>query len=260
MMKDVLPSPELRPYISHYWVSCDNRQSLYTILPDGSVDLVFAAGQSSADSWLFGTSTSASEVPLAMGTSYLGVRFRPGQARHFMKLAAKELTDGQEAAIDTLRFCLRDLPEQITAPSIFRQLDRVFMSHLVHAQPQPQRIDQVIHWVETHQGNIRIEEAARMFGKSRRQLERTFLEVVGVPPKLFASIVRFQHAARQIAVSGMVLAEVALAGGYTDQSHMNNEFRRLSGTSPGKFLAEHVAFFQDAADQSVQNGAISRNR
>jgi len=252
----VVPSAVLRPFVSHYWVSRNNRETTHTILPDGSVDLVMAADGTSTDSWLFGTSTSAAEVPLSAGTNYLGVRFRPGQARHFMSLAAKELTNDHAAATQSLRFSLEDVPERVGLPETLRRLDHLFEKHLVGRPPEQQRLDQVVRWIETHAGNVRIEEAAAMVGKSRRQLERTFLDTVGVTPKLFASIVRFQNAAARIARPGAKLADVALASGYTDQSHMTNEFRRLSGTSPSRFLAKHVAFLQDTPDRRKEDGAI----
>ncbi|QDU78200.1 transcriptional activator FtrA [Bremerella volcania] len=248
MLSNFLPSPSLRPFVSHYWASFNNRQVTHAIFPDGSVDLVFAADATSADCWLFGTSTSATEVPLVAGTNYLGVRFRPGQARHFMSLATKELTNHHEAASEALRFSLGEVPQQIAMPTIFQRLDKLFEDYLDHRQPNEHRIDQVIRWIETNSGNVRIEEAAGMYGKSRRQLERAFLDCVGISPKLFASIVRFQNAAGRIACPGASLAEVALASGYVDQCHMTNDFRRLTGTSPARFLKRHVAFLQDATD------------
>ncbi|MEW4563775.1 AraC family transcriptional regulator [Bremerella sp. JC770] len=256
MLSRVLPSAVLRPFVSHYWVSHNNRETTHTIMPDGSVDLVMAADGTSTDSWLYGTSTSAAEVPLSAGTNYLGVRFRPGQARHFMSLAAKELTNDHAAANQSLRFSLEEVPERLVLPETLRRLDQLFEKHLTRRPPERQRLDQVVRWIEAHAGNVRIEEATAMYGKSRRQMERTFLDMVGVTPKLFASIVRFQNAAARIARPGAVLAEVALASGYSDQSHMTNEFRRLSGTSPSRFLSQHVAFLQDASGPAEQNRAI----
>ncbi|MBA2117444.1 helix-turn-helix domain-containing protein [Bremerella alba] len=248
MLFNCLPSPGLRPLVSHYWVSRNNRQVTHAILPDGSVDLVFAANATSTECWLFGTSTSAAEVPLVADTNYLGVRFRPGQARHFMSLAAKELTDHHEAASEVLRFSLEDVPEQIATPQVFQRLDQLLANHLACRHPDEHRVDQVIRWIEKHSGNVRIEEAASMYGRSRRQLERTFLDDVGISPKLFASIVRFQTAAALIGRPSAKLADVALAAGYTDQSHMTNDFRRLTGNSPVRFLKKHVAFLQDEND------------
>ncbi|MFN3150774.1 DUF6597 domain-containing transcriptional factor [Bremerella sp.] len=248
MIANFLPSPRLRSFVSHYWVSLENRQSTYAILPDGSVDLVFATDETATNGWLFGTSTSVAEVPLVAGTSYLGIRFRPGQARHFMSLAAKELTDQHEAATEVTSLPVNDLPQQIGSPNVLQRLNRLLENHLRRFPPDEHRIDQVIRWIDTNAGNVRIEEAAGMYGKSRRQLERTFLDVVGVSPKLFASIVRFQHAAERIARPGATLADIALASGYSDQSHMTNDFRQLAGTSPAKFFARYVAFLQDATD------------
>lgn len=240
-----LPIPKLRPWVSHFWWSRNNADRFHSILPDGSVDLVIEADCTTAGSWLFGTSTSAADVPLGAGMDYFGVRFRPGQARHFMKLAAKELTDHHEDAPRLLPFSIEPMLEQWSDADPFVQVESLLERHLERSSPESHRIDQVIHWIEAQNGNVRIEEVAAMYGKSRRQLERTFLHMVGISPKLFASIVRFQQATRRLTRSSTSLAEVALASGYSDQSHMTNDFRRLAGSSPAKFARQHVAFLQD---------------
>jgi AraC-like DNA-binding protein len=67
----------------------------------------------------------------------------------------------------------------------------------------------------------------------------SFREEVGLPPKTIARLLRFERA-RELAA----LAEqpdwprIALASGYYDQSHLINEFRRVTGRTP-------VTFFQD---------------
>ena len=39
-----LPAPQLRMYVSHYWLSLNNRDHAYSIVPDGSVDVVVVIG------------------------------------------------------------------------------------------------------------------------------------------------------------------------------------------------------------------------
>lgn len=89
-------------------------------------------------------------------------------------------------------------------------------------------------------------EVAAAFGKSPRQLERLFLETVGVPFKFFSMITRFNRTAHLIASQPQrALAEVAIEAGYADQSHMTRDFMRLAGISPGKLARDNVAFPQD---------------
>jgi AraC-like DNA-binding protein len=79
---------------------------------------------------------------------------------------------------------------------------------------------------------------AREAGLSRRRFAQLFREQVGLTPKLYCRLHRFQGVLRQIALGAPVdWAELALAGGYCDQAHLANEFRSFSGISPGSYLA-----------------------
>jgi AraC-like DNA-binding protein len=77
-------------------------------------------------------------------------------------------------------------------------------------------------------GQWSIGEVARDLGVSGRHLRRSFLAAVGMGPKTFARIVRFQRAR---AAAGD-WAAVARAAGYFDQAHLATEFRRFLGAPP----------------------------
>ncbi len=66
---------------------------------------------------------------------------------------------------------------------------------------------------------------------SERQLERRFLLRVGMMPKRFARLARFQRAV-SLMNSAPALAAVAQDAGYYDQSHLVREFRAFAGTPP----------------------------
>lgn len=80
--------------------------------------------------------------------------------------------------------------------------------------------------------------AARL-GLSERQLRRRFESAVGLAPKRYARLQRFQQVFAQ-AREGEALAwvEAALAGGYCDQSHFNRDFRAFTGQAPRSLLRE----------------------
>lgn len=73
---------------------------------------------------------------------------------------------------------------------------------------------------------------------SERQLERRFVERVGMPPKRFVSLRRFEHALA-LARTAESLTNVALEAGYYDQSHFIRDFRRFAGMAPSELLRTH---------------------
>lgn len=76
-------------------------------------------------------------------------------------------------------------------------------------------------------------QCARSVGVSERRLSQVFHEEVGIGPKVWCRIRRFQAAVRALHDGADVRwAELALDCGYYDQSHFANDFRAFSGVDP----------------------------
>jgi AraC-like DNA-binding protein len=89
-------------------------------------------------------------------------------------------------------------------------------------------------------GRLTIEEMATRSGISRQRLARRFHEATGVPPKLFARIVRFQQLVHSLLSTDVSQwAGVAPEVGFYDQAHMINEFRSFAGAPPTVFFQPH---------------------
>ena len=81
----------------------------------------------------------------------------------------------------------------------------------------------------------RVAQVAPTLGISERQLHRRMLTAVGYGPKLLARVARLR---RLVALGDDALAARALAAGYANQAHMNEDVRRLTGTTPVRFLKD----------------------
>jgi transcriptional regulator GlxA family with amidase domain len=78
---------------------------------------------------------------------------------------------------------------------------------------------------------------ARQVELSGRQLERKFMEAVGIPPKLYCRISRLDYALRLKEVTPQrTWTELTYLAGYFDQNHMVKDFKALAGTTPSKFF------------------------
>ena len=79
---------------------------------------------------------------------------------------------------------------------------------------------------------------ATAVGLSPRQFERRFLAQVGVPPKLYARIIRFNAALDdKLCHPGRAWSQIANDQHYFDQMHLVHDCRAFTGESPSQFLA-----------------------
>ncbi len=240
-----LPAPSLRHVVSHYWLFRGNESDAYDILPDGAVDTVIERGETDARCLVFGTATRRTRFPLKRGCDYLGVRFRPGRAFNLLTMTPAQLADCWVSASDALSFSLEEVAESALRDDVFDRIDVVLEREFRRCAQTRSRVDDAVDAIEASHGAMHMREAAEVFGRGNRQLQRAFLEAVGLSPKSFARIARFRYASALVASRRYRLADVAAIAGYADQSHMSNDFRNLSGASPRAVLREDVAFLQD---------------
>ena len=82
---------------------------------------------------------------------------------------------------------------------------------------------------------------ARIAGRSERRFSQLFREEVGLAPKTWCRIQRFQRAVQQLhSGSDVPWAELALDCGFYDQSHFANEFRAFSGIDATTYSARRT--------------------
>lgn len=88
-------------------------------------------------------------------------------------------------------------------------------------------------------GNININKLALDANMSFRSLERQFIEQVGIPPKLFCCVSRFNQALNlKLKNPNKSWTSIAFECGFYDQMHLIKDFRRFSGYSPSHFMKE----------------------
>lgn len=80
---------------------------------------------------------------------------------------------------------------------------------------------------------------AEELGISERHLRRVFREVVGMCPKAFIKLKRFERAIKAASDGpDSSWSDIAVGAGYYDQAHMIADFRSIAGATPREFLAE----------------------
>jgi AraC-like DNA-binding protein len=110
-------------------------------------------------------------------------------------------------------------------------------------------MDSVIAEMIRKSGCIRVRDLAYHAGLSVRQFERRFTAVVGIAPKVYSRILRFEAALYRKSATGSNWTTIAHDLGYHDQMHMIHDFESLSGNPP-KLLTAHLELLASIAAQS----------
>jgi AraC-like DNA-binding protein len=250
-----LPHPTLIPFIHTYWYSCDpaaiHRHE--RILPNGRPQIVISLGrdfltnanhpadplQPQPAALFLGIYSHHQLIDTIDLTELIGISFHPGGTIPFFPDTTHTFTN-RETSLEEIwgRAALNlrnDLRQSATPTEKFNLLDFA-LRHRFTESRAPRRIptiDYAFAKLQSSPAATTIAELSRDMGISPRRLSHLFHEHVGVSPKTYSRIQRFQQAV-QLMHRGADIhwIELALTCGYYDQSHFANDFRAFSGVSP----------------------------
>jgi len=95
---------------------------------------------------------------------------------------------------------------------------------------------------EHSSGLVNVANVARMLGVSSRHLQRRFLETVGISPKLFSRMQRFQRVFQ--AMERLNWVNTAIDCGYYDQAHLIKDFQEFAGKAPTALMNEEIVLMR----------------
>jgi len=227
------------------------------LFADGNSSMVFELGMAyradgrwrqvpgGARGQVIGAMSRAGPDPGAELPEMVGVYFHPAQVSPFTRVAACALTDRIVALEDLWGRAALELAGQLGELDEAARLDRL-ESVLLRRIGDRRResgvaidVPRMAAWVLCRGGRLTVESLAHAAGVSRQRLTRVFRERVGISPKLYCRLARFQSALAYARRGRKVdWARAAAELGYADQSHMIAEFREFSGLTPRRFVTE----------------------
>ena len=252
------PCAALASHVEKLWC-CDGHPGVNgkdRALPDGRFQLAFSLaegpisaladpmgdGGGIAPSLLIGIRSRFSIIDTAKLRSAMGVVFRPGGVHAFLKMPADAFHD-KNVSLDliwgSMVQTLRDRLRSANDPAKKFQILEVALLSRINVRVQLNTAVRYALVEFDRRSQIpMVRELAHEAGLSRRRFAQLFREQIGLTPKLYCRLQRFQNALKQIASGAFVdWAQLALAAGYCDQAHLAHEFRDFSGLSPSAYLA-----------------------
>lgn len=179
----------------------------------------------------------------------LGIAFKPGGAAAFLPLPVTQLR-GRCVSLDTFwgaesEFLRERLSEARSPRQRFETLERFLAQKLVSTPDRIHRsrpfVGHAVSALEQWPSAAGLADLRQRCGYGTTRFTSLFSEAVGLTPKQFARVRRFQRVlgalfARQEAD----WADTALRFGYYDQSHFIHEFRAFTGITPGNYFAKRI--------------------
>jgi AraC-like DNA-binding protein len=189
------------------------------------------------------------------------ILFPPDGLNLLFALPAVEFTDRSFDAESVLGPTIARLHQQLADCSSFGERISVANQYLIRRAAAACARDGVTvaaTQILRRAGRARIPAMADRAGLSVRQFRRKFVQQVGVSPKLFARIARFEAALDGMARSpGGSWTQVAQRFGYFDQMHMVHEFAEFTGETPTQTFHHFEAAFQEQI-AAIRSGSAPR--
>ena len=257
------PQTSLRPYIDYFFLlECRASAQAPFDLPSTAHPhhgLVFNYGdryrlsnlvydrELLPSSFLSGLNTGSYRLHFTGEVAMLGVVFRTTAFRHLLRLSPCELHELQDRRADATiwlgsradAFC-----EQLAgAPSREGRIqlaNQLFTELFAKKQLLPHLAERAVDHIINRHGMLAMDELAQALYVSPRHLRRVFNEEVGVGPKYFARLKRFNYVYRGLIHYGEQWQQYVGEKGFYDQSHFIRDIQAFTGRPPSKLLLDRM--------------------
>jgi len=256
-----IPQPPLSNFVDLFWFYdgySPGPHSKERLMPDGSIELVINLKEDEARVYdrenlnkytrlpgalLCGPHSSFFVIDTAQQASVIGIHFKPGGAFPFFKMPASELHNlhvsledvwGHEAGL------LRDrLLEAQTPQKKIHVLEQCLLEQAFKPLERHRAVDCALGLFRNIHTAPAIADLADEIGISSRRFIQLFSNEVGLTPKIFARVRRFQNVLLQLRNAHEIeWADLAAGCGYFDQAHFIHDFKEFSGINPTTYLAQ----------------------
>ena len=258
--QQIYPTEPLRKYVRYFWTleddSLEFSDKTFKIMSDGLPGLIFQENPKSflnlddlelPQLFLYGQTTRYTEQKAMKPYNNIGVYFQPTALKSIFGIDANELTNQH---IDINELVKTHITDQLLNTATYEQRIKVLSSFLIQqAEQRKTENEKVTFASEQLQRDFSLPKIQYLLNLSERTLERYFKQHVGISPKLYTRINRFQSTLENMRQTHFrKLTSIAYQTDYFDQSHFIRDFKEFAGTSPKQFKLkanEQVANFPE---------------
>lgn len=252
------PHPDLASLVKCYWtleIPAETNAQRQRIVPDGCLEMIFILGDNikrytSKNEFIIQPRAlvvgQITEPFIIEPTGYVhcfAARFYPFGFANFVTTPIKNLAN-KETPIAQLfgEKPTKELEQKIIQVADTKERIEIIENFLLEKFKNKTTIDGIVKLtVDTilaTKGNTSINAILKEDSTKRRQLERKFVNQIGISPKQLSKVIRLQTALKLLLnQQSENLTHIAYESEYYDQAHFNRDFREFTGINPKDFLA-----------------------
>ncbi|MCC8155642.1 MAG: AraC family transcriptional regulator [Tannerellaceae bacterium] len=247
----IYPPVLLAPYVKQYWfLTMENRrQEVQRLVPIGCMALLFHRGNRTHSSleneylphsYWQGIAKEYTDLTFSGAIDLIGIVFQPAAGKLFFSMPPGELRNSylpldllNDPGLRELEHQLQDIPDSF---SCIQVIERFLLHRLNRASVREnKRMNTVLHAI--HSGKADVERLAALSCLGYKQFKRHFYSTMGINPKEYLQIIRFQKVHRLLQLhTGLTVTQLAYECGYYDKSHLIREVKEHCGFTPTELL------------------------
>lgn len=247
------PDPAVQHLIECYWIieSMETQAREEKIIPDGFTELIFHYGDAYVSNLNNDKQTQVHNLLAGQISNYfyinntgisgmVAVKLKPAGLAQLFGIEMSNYTDKvvDIAQLNDERlFELCGLIVPFAAEDTVKKIfDDYFMRMVRSAKTST--VTAAIDLIFETNGMAPVKDLANIAGVGERQLERLFKKYVGLSPKYYARIIRFNYIFKLIQAHDTPWADIVYQAGYYDQSHFIRNFKAFTGEDPSSYFFE----------------------
>ncbi len=253
-------NPLLKNIINYFWVlESESEVSVnHKLLPVSNVDMIFnfcpspityinEEGNTETKSiHLNGIHNRFYSIIQTGKLKVFGVSFLQAGLFPILRTPLNEITDKTINVDDIITAFTDDIMEKVSFADSDIDIIKVIENKIVHLLDynlMPEKIIYKILKLCASDTILNINDLCNNTGINRRTIERVFNKYVGISPKLFARINRFQKTIKELNHSNS-LTSIAYDFNYFDQTHFIKDFKSFVGCTPTEFINKNTSIKQ----------------
>jgi len=257
-----IPSQPLSSFVScfWYWEGAPQTPAKERLMPTGEAGIIInlcddplrlydAQDLDRCESYGLALLSGARTQPFVIHNQQqdrvFGIQFHPGGGYPFFRMPSSEFENQSIPLDDLWRNAARELRERILQAPTPREMFHTAESVMLAQAARPLTLHPAVSFALRCFCRVphldTVGDVTDQLGMSPRRFIEVFRRQVGLTPKAFCRVRRFQHVLKSVHLAPQVdWAQIALDSGYYDQAHFIHDFRTFSSLTPNQYWSSRT--------------------